>query len=443
MSESESFRLALTGDSMVTRRTSLDGDPDARELRHVIESADLAFTNLEVLPNDFRGYPALESGGTHLAAHSWVVDELLQMGFDLFSAANNHALDYSIEGLLAALEVLERKRVAFAGIGRNLAEARMPAYLEHRGGTVALLCCSSTFAKGNEAGEQRPDMQGRPGLNPLHVETIYEVTEEQLATLRAIAEGLNLERIRLRTIDLGFAFPPDAPDLFPFLQRNFRAADGMAVKTSPRASDQDALARWVREARNRADTVLVSVHSHEPGEGEGDLQEVPAAFLQGFAHRMIDEGADLIVCHGPHLLRGMEIYAGKPIFYSLGNFIAQNDLVYKLPADAYSSFRVDPSQTPSEVFRSRSQNDTKGFPGDSRYWESVVPILSFGGGELRGIELVPIVLGHGQPAQRRGRPRLARGQHAEAILQRFGRLSAPFGARLALNSGQASVLLPA
>src|SRR5690348_17027675 len=101
MRSAGTLRLALTGDSIITRRTAVHEDAPTRALYDVIRGADVAFTNLEVIPNDFRGYPAVESGGSHLAAHAWVVDELVAMGFDLFACAHNHALDYSIEGLLA------------------------------------------------------------------------------------------------------------------------------------------------------------------------------------------------------------------------------------------------------------------------------------------------------------------------------------------------------
>ena len=108
---------------------------------------------------------------------------------------------------------------------------------------------------------------------------------------------------------------------------------------------------------------------------------------------MIDAGADLVAGHGPHLLRGMELYKGKPIFYSLGNFLGQNELVAKIPADGYERFRADPELKPGQVYQQRTNNDQGGFPADRRYWESVVPVLTWEGRELRGIELVPISLG--------------------------------------------------
>src|SRR6185437_4271466 len=128
---------------------------------------------------------------------------------------------YSIEGLLATIDTLGSKQVTFAGVGRNLAEARMPVYVERSGGTVAMISCCSTFAKGQLAGEQRSDMPGRPGLNPLRFDTVYEVSAEQIAQIQAIAGDLGLEQQRLQRLQLGFGFPPDDPDLVPLLDLNF------------------------------------------------------------------------------------------------------------------------------------------------------------------------------------------------------------------------------
>jgi poly-gamma-glutamate synthesis protein (capsule biosynthesis protein) len=84
----------LTGDSIVERRLLTLKDPTLRPLFDLIRGADIAFTNLEVVPNDFVGDPALESGGSHFGAPAWVLDELTDAGFDLFAMANNHSLDY-------------------------------------------------------------------------------------------------------------------------------------------------------------------------------------------------------------------------------------------------------------------------------------------------------------------------------------------------------------
>ncbi len=429
------LRLLLTGDSILQRRLLSTADETLRPLFDRVRTADVAFTNLEVLANDYRGDPALESGGSHFGAPAWVLDELTEAGFDLFATATNHSLDYSISGLLHSIEAMEARGLSFAGTGRNLEDARRPVYHGHPRGTVAMISCASSFAKGQQASAQRPDLPGRPGLNPLRFETVHEVTPPQLAALREIGEQLGLEQERLQRIKMGFAFPPSDPSVFPLNGMNFRSANQPAVRMTANRKDVDSILRWLKEARGLADVVLVSIHAHE----QGDSKEIPAEFLPVFAREMIDNGADLVVGHGPHLLRGVEIYKGKPIFYSLGNFIGQNELVPKMPSDAYERFRADPDLTPGQVYQKRTNNDKGGFPSDRRYWESVVPILTYEGSVLSGIELLPISLGWTEARHKRGRPRLAEGEEAHRILARFAALSQPFGTTVELDGPLAVV----
>ncbi|MET1026398.1 MAG: CapA family protein [Dongiaceae bacterium] len=437
MADQSILRIALAGDSIVQRRLMTHADPTLRPLFDLIRDADVSFTNLEVLPNDFRGEPALESGGSHFGAPTWVLDELTEAGFDLFAMATNHSLDYGTAGLLHAIEAMEERRLSYAGIGRHLDDARRPVYHTHPNGTVAMLSCTATFAKGQEASAQRQDMPGRPGINPLRHSTVHEVTPTQLAAIAEIAEQLGLERWRQRVIQLGFGFPPADRSIVMLGDMQFRSADRPAIRMSARPGDVEDIARWVREARELSDVVLVSFHAHE----HKDDQECPAEFLPAFAHRMIDEGASLVVGHGPHLLRGMEVYQGCPIFYSLGNFVGQNELVPRLPADSYERFRADPQMTPGMVYKQRYDNDRKGFPAEPRFWQTVVPVCRFTGGTFCGIEIHPVTLGLGEARHLRGRPRLAAGSEAASILRRFAALSEPFGTRL--HIGEASATLAA
>lgn len=429
------LKLLLSGDSILQRRLQSHRDPELKPLFDKVRAADVAFTNLEVLANDYRGDPALESGGSHFGAPAWVLDELVEAGFGLFATATNHALDYSIAGLVHSIEAMEQRGISFAGVGRHLEDARRPCYHTHPAGTVAMISCASSFAKGQEAAAARPDLPGRPGLNPLHFETVHEVTEQQLTNLREIADQLGLEADRQAKIKMGFAFPPADPSVFPLGDMKFKTANRAQVRTTANAKDIAAMARWIEEARGLSDLVVVSLHAHEQAESK----EIPAEFIPVFARQMIDAGADIVAGHGPHLLRGLEIYKGKPIFYSLGNFIGQNELVQKIPSDGYDRFRADPGLKPGQVYQVRMKNDQAGFPADQRYWESVLPQLTWEGRELRSIELIPISLGWKEPRHKRGRPRLAGKEEGRSILERFEALSQPFGT--AIDVAGASVAL--
>ncbi len=96
-----------------------------------------------------------------------------------------------------------------------------------------------------------------------------------------------------------------------------------------RIQDIDAARRHVREADRHHDLVLVSFHGGAEGSGATRVpRAVEHAFgenrgdVYAFAHAMVDAGADLVLGHGPHVLRGMEVYRGRMIAYSLGNFSA-------------------------------------------------------------------------------------------------------------------------
>jgi poly-gamma-glutamate capsule biosynthesis protein CapA/YwtB (metallophosphatase superfamily) len=95
----------------------------------------------------------------------------------------------------------------------------------------------------------------------------------------------------------------------------------------PNVNDLDTARRLVQEADKKADIVVVSFHGGAEGTGAQNVPKRTELFygeqrgnLPLFAHTVIDAGADLVIGHGPHVLRGMEIYKDRLIDYSLGNF---------------------------------------------------------------------------------------------------------------------------
>src|SRR5437588_6428859 len=182
-----SFRFALTGDSIIERRLSVYDEPQYLRMLDHIRGADAAFTNFEMLIHNFEYPGAPMSGGTYMGASPWVLDELKWAGFRLFAAANNHSLDFGVDGLLSNIRHLEQAAVVYAGAGVNLARARAPGYLDTKKGRVALLACASTFSVLSPAGVQRPDMPGRPGLNPLRFKTTYTVEPSTFASIKSLA----------------------------------------------------------------------------------------------------------------------------------------------------------------------------------------------------------------------------------------------------------------
>jgi poly-gamma-glutamate synthesis protein (capsule biosynthesis protein) len=151
---------------------------------------------------------------------------------------------------------------------------------------------------------------------------------------------------------------------------------------------------------------------------------------------MIDAGADMVVAHGPHVLRGIEVYKGKPIFYSMGNFIFENDLVELQPADNYEKLDLPESALPSDYFTKRSKNDTVGFPADRKYWQTVIAEVIYGNDRtLKGIRLHPVALGFGQSRTKRGQPSPAPEAEASQIFKDLQELCQPYGVTVSYKGG--------
>jgi poly-gamma-glutamate synthesis protein (capsule biosynthesis protein) len=161
----------------------------------------------------------------------------------------------------------------------------------------------------------------------------------------------------------------------------------------------------------------------------------PAQFVVEFAHAAIDAGADLFVASGPHVLRGIEIYKGKPIFYSLGNFIFENWLVVPEPTEFYERFGLGLEALPSEAYEARSDHGRRDEPSNPLYWQSAVAQVLFRDGRPDEVTLTPFTLGFGKRAPDRGYPELADPAAATEILGRLQKLSQPFGTAIAIRNG--------
>ena len=424
--------FAATGDSFITRR--LPETAALAALSAEIASAEVRFTNFEVLTPEGDGFPSAVSGGTWAAAPARVIGDLQRLGFNMMGWANNHTLDYSYGGLAATGRALDRFGVVHAGVGHNLAEAARPRYLECPSGRVALIAVTSSFHESAAAGQQRPDSIGRPGVNPLRFTTRYTLPPERLVALALLAEETGINDGHKARVKEGFAAEVE-PGTVVFGEYRFVGGERAGVLTEPHAGDVARTVVGIGEARRQADWVVVSLHAHEM---LGMDKEVPAAFLRTFAHACIEAGAHAVIGHGPHVLRGIELHQGRPIFYSLGNFIFQNETVPDLPSDFYEKFGLGLTANVADALDKRSDNNTRGFAANPWAWKSVIARFEFEGDRMTGLELVPVELGHGLTRPRRGTPMLS--QDA-AILPHLAGLSAPFETEMVIGGGRGRVVL--
>ena len=424
--------FALTGDSIITRKLSVYTEPAFTRMIELIRGADAAFTNLEMLFHDYEPYASAASGGTYMRADPVLVKDLVWAGFDMVSRANNHTGDYGVLGMDLTTKYVAEAGLVQAGVGHSLAEAREARFLETPKGRVALISMASTFPDSSRAGRTRGDMPARPGLSPLRFETITTVTPERLATLRQIAGEVNGRPAG------GGGQAGTAPTSLNFFGRRFTAGPTPGVRTVPNKEDLDEIAAVVKSASGLADYTIVTIHAHEGGRD----RLVPADFLVTFARAMVDAGADMFVGHGPHVLRGVEIYKGKPILYSLGDFIFQNETLLRLPSENYESYDLDAGAHVNDFNDARYNFDKSGFPADRLIWEAVIALPKFRGEQLTELAFHPITLGHGKGRSVRGRPMLAEGELGQKILGDLVKLSAEMGTKITIRNGIGYADLP-
>jgi poly-gamma-glutamate synthesis protein (capsule biosynthesis protein) len=299
-------------------------------------------------------------------------------------------------------------------VGESLTEAREAGFIDTARGRVALISCASSFLDFSRASTTRGDMPARPGLSPLRFSTTYVVTRDKLEALRQISN------------DIGRRVPESGDELTFFNQR-FVVGDEPAVRTKPHPGDLEAIRAVVNNAERLADYVFVTIHAHNQSE-----------YLRTFAHAMIDAGADLFVGHGPHEMHGIEIYKGKPIFYSMGSFITQYETQLRFPADDYERHpELDLNSGVADYYDVRLETLAKqrGFHLPDEQWEGAIAIPRWVGKDLQAIELHPITLGAGLPRWIRGRPMLADPELSKKVITDLQRLSEPYGTQIEYQDG--------
>jgi len=426
----DGFTLVAVGDLIVTRALTKGSHAGFGTIVETLREADVTFGNMETNIFDtrsFRGSPQAEHGGAYHVSLPELGPDLKAMGINLVSYANNHTFEWGAEGMRETCRALDENGIVYAGVGENLSQASAARFLETPHGRVALVSFASTFTSMSRACDPAGEAPGRPGLNPLRLREEITVPHPMIENLRQVRDALpyyNPER--------------DDPDCVTIAGARFKVGDRVGYTYHPDPSDVARILRDVRQGKQFSDFCIVTNHGHEPGNWS---QQTPD-YEQAFARKMIDAGADAYIVHGPHQLRGIEIYKGRPIFYSVGNFI-MDDLRTPVGADMYSEYgRVPREHTDAEVTlseMSRGYATDLGFD-DPVFYESVIAKSRFKENQLAEIQLFPIDLGHSRRFANRGVPSPADPAKARLILERLQKLSEPFGTKIAIKNGVGIVL---
>jgi poly-gamma-glutamate synthesis protein (capsule biosynthesis protein) len=256
------MRVLLTGDLILD-----EPEPDSffEPARGVLGSGDIVIGHVEV-PHTRRGreassdIPAPPADPAHLATVG-------RAGFDVVTLAGNHMFDAGSEGVEDTIAGLTALGIRTTGAGRNLDEARRPATIEHeslRLGVLSYNCVGpvDSWASPTKAG-------------CAYVEVTTNYTQR-----RANPGG-----------------PPE-------------------IRTSAEKKSLEGMQADVAALRGQVDVLVVALHKglvHAPAKlADYDLE---------VSHAAIDAGADVVVGHHAHILKGIEVYRGRPIFHGLGNFV--------------------------------------------------------------------------------------------------------------------------
>ena len=373
MSE-KALRVVATGDMFITRRIAEDGYEGFEELSDCIKEHDVKFSNLEMTFHNQEGYPAAVSGGTWAMMEPEALDDVKRFGFNLYNTANNHSGDYGQEGVLATIRHLKERDMVFSGTGRNLAEAH------------------------------------------------YEMAQELVKVTKVNA-------MKEFSIKNGYSNPFEEGTL-PFGSAGtFCLDDKNWIESVPNAEDMKRITDEIKEARKQADVVFVSFHGHECDEED---TTVPARFLETFSRACIDAGAHAVLGHGPHELRGIEIYNGGVIFYSLGNFLFETETVSLQPYDAYINRKMPLDTKVGSYMDNRSKNGTVGYGVLENIWRAVMGALTMEDGKITQVQLYPITLGLHDKRPHKGLPRMS---HDEKTLEYLQELSNPYGTKIRIENG--------
>ena len=262
MTKNDRITVIAVGDVAVNRK-----DPDSifAYVTNVTKSADIAFCQLETNYSE-RGI-VLPQARVPSIAHPKNALAISKAGFSAISFASNHSLDCGSEAFLDTIQVMKKMGIDLIGVGRNIEGARKPQVIDCKGTKIAFLAYNSILPMGYWADAKRP------GCAPMRAWTVYEQIEHD---------------------------QPGTP---------------ARIHTFANEYDKAAMVEDIKKAKAQADVVMVSAHW-----GIHFKEAEIAMYQREYAYAAIEAGADVILGHHAHILKAIEIYKGKPIFYSLCNF---------------------------------------------------------------------------------------------------------------------------
>jgi len=465
----EPFSLMVVGDIIQTNPITQRTDPAVRAIIDPVKECDVAFGNME---SNFGDYRNQRSGIGGLQGAKEVAADVKKMGFHLVARSSNHSTDQGVEEMLKSNRYLQEEGIAYAGTGINLEDARNPQYIETPKGRIGLVAMTMSMrgrvdnqsSRSADCGMEMAsygagNRNGAAGINflratpsivlPPHLfEGIKKIKEyEAECAQKAIEEhsgdvtgdGSEVSRVMNHL----FGNVGNGDKRVMLYTQMFEEGDspcGLNYVVNP--DDLRLNLRSIRQGKEWSDFMIATIHTHDNINTLRHLdfmQQVPSGYLVDLAHQAIDNGADVFVVTGPHLLRGIEIYKGKPIFYSMGSFIYQ---LWGTPAgpDRYTDNHMDwfysettETECNMDMWPPHSITKHKDLT-NMESMESISAQVNYDDGKIKEIILRPIEFGYDAPLSQHGIPRVPKTEVAMRILKRMQRMSAEFGTTVEIEN---------
>jgi hypothetical protein len=433
------FTVAAVGDVMIKRPALSIEDAQYQDPIKILKGADVAFGNMEGNLADIEHFNGPLRG---MMGDKDVAPALKAMGFDMMNRANNHVFDSDREGMYSTMEQLDKVGIVHAGTGKNLEDARRPKFFDSARGRVGLVGMHTPngVVSTSSASYESGNVGGRPGMNALDYTVVYNVTADQLAQLKAIRRAAYTPppgtTNTTRLSDPG-SEPADRVQLFGL---SYKVGTPGTRSFELNQGDLREILRSIRNGKYLSEFMIASCHCHQGPilAQEWLFEDQIPDFLPELAHATIDAGADMFVGHGPHVLRGIEIYKGKPIFYGLGEFYYQWQhfdsalLSGSWPQTAAPAGRGGRGAAAGAADPVVDVRVSAGLRPIN--FESMVTETKYDKGQLVEIRLHPTSGGWDGPISELGMPRTAPPAMAQKILARVQELSKPFGTTISIES---------
>ncbi|HEY0594946.1 CapA family protein [Sphingopyxis sp.] len=415
------FTLVAIGDMLYSHPMAHSADPKLQEVITKVRDADFAVSNQEGVFIDLETFDGTGYGLGQLWGEGRLANDMKAMGLDLVSVANNHSTDFGSEGLLQSMRLLDAAGIGHAGGGRSLAEARRAGFVDTPNGRIAMVATASTVKENARANDAFGGLNARAGISTLRLRKVNIVSPSQFAAIRKLASDRASPREPA---------PAATAKEIEFGKEIYRAGSGDPVIYEMDLFDHADLLKSVRAAKAASDLTIFTIHAHESPTGLDDDTPAPPNFLKTLFHDVVDAGADVVVGGGPHSLRGIEIYKGRPIFHGIGVFFIRGEI----KATQEAAFRVFPDPATGRAPPPVPEPESVRPGGNPASWyDSMLAEVDYRDGRARRVRVYPLDVGNTRDRSRRGIPHLADPETARRILENLRKWSADLGTRVRIE----------